>query len=373
MKQKGKKIKRYKGAFDTRGHRVRRVLTAIVVIALLFVGGYFIARPLLDAGAHLWYFGLGGADSSSQPQPSSSSPEAPQPTATPTPTPTPAPQESGDWAIVTAPQMSTPEQAAATAQALAEKGVTHVVVQLKDSEGTVWYASAVESAARSLSETPIDAAAAAEAIRDAGMTPVAGVCAYRDPLAPYADKSMAVQYAGEEGVLWLDNSPANNGKPWLNPYSETARAYVQAIALETVELGFEQVLFTDMTLPDVRSTSSANFGNTTGLEPGALFTQTVEALQTALAEQNAVCWFAYPAASVSGEDLHLTGAPVSTFGMENLLVLLPDDAEDPAAVLHSCAGAAETVVFGMESGQTPADDLRAAAEEKGYQGAVIGE
>ena len=213
MKQKGKKIKRYKGAFDTRGHRVRRVLTAIVVIALLFVGGYFIARPLLDAGAHLWYFGLGGADSSSQPQPSSSSPEAPQPTATPTPTPTPAPQESGDWAIVTAPQMSTPEQAAATAQALAEKGVTHVVVQLKDSEGTVWYASAVESAARSLSETPIDAAAAAEAIRDAGMTPVAGVCAYRDPLAPYADKSMAVQYAGEEGVLWLDNSPANNGKP----------------------------------------------------------------------------------------------------------------------------------------------------------------
>ena len=50
-----------------------------------------------------------------------------------------------------------------------------------------------------------------------------------------------------------------------------------------------------------------------------------------------------------------------------------DDAEDPAAVLHSCAGAAETVVFGMESGQTPADDLRAAAEEEGYQGAVIGE
>lgn len=372
MKQKGKKIKRYKGAFDTRGHRVRRVLTAILVVALLFVGGYFIARPLLDAGSHLWYFGLGGPDSSSQPQSSPSSSETPQSTPAPTPSPTPAPQVSGDWAIVTAAQMSTPEQAAATAQALAEKGVTHVVVQLKDSEGTVWYASAVENAARSLSETPIDAAAAAKAIRDAGMTPVAGVCAYRDPLSPYADKSMAVQYAGEEGVLWLDNSPTNNGKPWLNPYSETARGYVQAIALETVELGFEQVLFTDMTLPDVRSTSSADFGNTTGLEPGVLFTQTVETLQNALAEKGAECWFAYPAASVTGEDLRLTGAAVSTFGINNLLVLLPADAEDPAAVLHSCAGTADTVVFGLDNGQTPADDLRAKAAEEGYQGAVIG-
>lgn len=373
MKQKGKKIKRYKGAFDTRSHRVRHVLTFIVVIVLLFVGGYFIARPLLDAGAHLWYSGLGGSGSSSQPQPASSVPGTPPATPAPTPSPTPAPQESGNWAIVTAAQMSTPEQAAATAQALAQKGVTHVAVQLKDSKGTVWYASAVENAARSLSETPIDAAAAAKAIRDAGMTPVAGVCAYRDPLAPYADKSMAVQYAGEEGVLWLDNSPANNGKPWLNPYSETARAYVQDIALETVGLGFEQVLFTDMTLPDVRSTSSADFGNAAGLEPGALFTRTVETLQAALAEKNAVCWFAYGAASVTGEDLHLTGAPVSAFGIENLIVLLPGSTEDPAAVLHSCAGAAQTVVFGMADGHTPADALLAKAEEEGYQGAVIGE
>ncbi len=373
MKQKGKKIKRYKGAFDTRSHRVRHVLAIVVVIVLLFVGGYFIARPLLDAGARLWYSGLGASSSSSQPQSSASDSNTPLPTAAPTAAPTPAPQENGDWAIVTALQMSAPEQAAATAQALAEKGVTHVVVQLKDSKGTVWYASAVENAARSLAETPIDAAAAAKAIRSAGMTPVAGVCVYRDPLAPYADKSMAVQYAGEEDVLWLDNSPANNGKPWLNPYSETARAYVQAIALETVNLGFEQVLFTDMTLPDVRSTSSANFGNAAGLEPGALFAQTVETLQAALAEKDAVCWFAYKAASVTGEDLHLTGAPVSTFGIQNLIVLLPGNAEDPAAVLHACAGAAQTVVFGMENGQTPPHELRAKASEEGYQGAVIGE
>ena len=55
MNRKGKKIKHYKGSFDTGKFRRRRIFRWILLLVVLFGASYFLAPPILDMGSHVWY------------------------------------------------------------------------------------------------------------------------------------------------------------------------------------------------------------------------------------------------------------------------------------------------------------------------------
>ena len=88
---------------------------------------------------------------------------------------------------------------------------------------------------------PLDAGHIAAILREEKLIPVAQLAAFKDPISPRTDPSMAIHYNGS--ALWLDAQ--KNGNPWLNPYSTAAVEYVGDLVEEVQQLGFEQVVLTN--------------------------------------------------------------------------------------------------------------------------------
>ena len=61
---------------------------------------------------------------------------------------------------------------------------------------------------------------------------------------------MAIRYESEDGVLWLDDSVDNGGKPWLNPYSDTAQKYVLDIIYDAVDFGADAIILDGLRFPE---------------------------------------------------------------------------------------------------------------------------
>ena len=372
MNRKGKKIKHYKGSFDTGKFRRRRIFRWILLLVVLFGASYFLAPPILDMGAHVWYSVLKNESPSTDTPEVSATPD-PEATPSPTPEPTPEPEPQGDWSVVSIESVANGEIAQQTAQQLAAQGVKYAVIPLKTGDGVVHYASTVPLAAGSLSATPFDAAAAAFAFQQAGIIPVAEIWAYQDPIAPYTDRTIAVEYGSSgQGMLWLDNSVAAGGKPWLNPYSAGAQQYVKDLALEAVSLGYKQVIFRGLQFPQVKSLAGAAFGDTAGKSFDAVLNETIQQLQSALSEKGAKCWFQYSAAAVTGEDLIPAGVPVGSLSMERLLIELPSEMPDPSLVFSSVASASGEKFKGLRFATAPDETLRQLAEQNGFSQLVIG-
>ena len=190
------RVKRYKSSFyRSRGYHVRRLAIGLAVLAAIFALGWFIGPAVIDFGTSTWYSWKNGS-SRSEPVNSDESLSGPMVTETPAPTPTPEPTptpvgivEDSRWSWVDLAAVSTEQNARATAQQLAGQGVQYAVLTLKDDGGSLYYASAQELAARSLSEAAIDPAAAVAILKEEGVTAVAQLAMYRDPVAPYTDSS----------------------------------------------------------------------------------------------------------------------------------------------------------------------------------------
>ena len=318
------KVKRYRHSFYTGGQRIRRALTGLIALAALFAAGWLIGPAVIDFGTHTWYsLKAGGGDDESTSTPAATpAPEAtPVPEATPAPTPVPAAGEGG-WAFVTISGLSTPELAAATAQDLAAQGVRYAVVPCKDSQGYVYYQSAVAVAQSSISATTFDPSAV-EALKAAGITPVASLCAFRDPLAPYVDRSLAVRYQDTE-YFWLDAAADAGGRPWLNPYADGAARYIADLIGEARAMGFEQVWLTGVQFPTTAGRDKASYGDTAGLSMGQRLAQLLESWQA-----GGVCWVEYPLAEVlAGADSQLLGASCAQLGVKNLAIRAEEELTD---------------------------------------------
>ena len=315
------KIKRYRRSFSGAGDRnnlLRRILLWVLILAAIFGVGWLIAKPGLDLASSLWYSykNRGEISSSAPAEPSSS-----QPQQTPTPSATPAPETadtlSGDWAQVSLSSVDTAEKAAALADQLAQQGVQYAVLTLKDDRGYLYYNSQVPLASGSISSAVVDAASVAQAFRDAGVTPVAGLCAFKDSLAPYADRSAAVKY-GSEDITWLDSSAELGGKPWLNPNAASAQQYIADLIAEVRDLGFETVLIQNLQFPEGNGLDLAGYGEMTLSQPELLAElghryEEIEGVEV---------WFEFPAAAISGQSLTGYGASPATFGLQRVVVRL---------------------------------------------------
>ena len=313
------KIKRYRRSFSGSGDRnnlLRRILLWVLILAAIFGVGWLIAKPGLDLASSLWYSYKNRGESSSVSVPGDSS-SVSQSTSEPTATPTPEATDnlSGNWAQVSISSVDTAEKATAFAEQLAQQGVRYAVLTLKDDRGYVYYNSQVSLASSAISSTVVDAASIAKAFQDAGVTPVAGICAFKDTLAPYADRSAAVKY-GNQDITWLDSSAELGGKPWLNPNAASAQQYIADLIAEVRDLGFETVLIQNLQFPEGNGLDLAGYGEMT-LSRQELLAQLGRRYE---AIEGVEVWFEVPAAAISGQSVESYGASPASFGLQHVIV-----------------------------------------------------
>ena len=209
----------------------------------------------------------------------------------------------------------------AAAQQLKAQGAEYGLVTLKDANGVIYYASGAAAAAGSVTAAPVNPARIAAIFREEGIIPAAQLAAFKDPVSPRTDPSMAIHYNGD--ALWLDAQ--KNGNPWLNPYSEAAVEYVGDLVEELHGMGFEQVVLTNVQFPKL--SKKQDYGTTNGVSRSDQLKADIAALQTRFAG-SVTLWFSYSLDQCSTSSVSLD-VPAVTLGMENLLVTA--DSMDDAA------------------------------------------
>lgn len=143
----------------------------------------------------------------------------------------------------------------------AEAGFNSVVFDLKDDRGCLLYASAIEQgtavlrtqASRLGAEDvlPMDTLVSAAAhLREKGFEPVPRLYAFKDQVAPYALANVKIGVEGSSSSVWHDANPSKGGVPWMNPCSEEAHRYMEALVQELKTAGFSLVLLDGVQFPD---------------------------------------------------------------------------------------------------------------------------
>lgn len=241
MFKKKYKIKHYKSRIynPIRGKIIRAALI-IVIAGALFTAGWFAYEPLMKA--------INNANKEIIQNDPISKPE-------PEKKPEELPQEflDKDTVAVTVPTEKLYDLSAYYSfLASLDKEVTAVVIDMKTAAGEVTYKSNQVSVQNvgAAAENAIDLASYIDTARRAGYDVIARIYAFEDSTAPYNSADMAIRYESEDGVLWLDDSVDNGGKPWLNPYSDTAQKYVLDIVYDAVDLGVDAILLDGVRFPE---------------------------------------------------------------------------------------------------------------------------
>ena len=196
--------------------------------------------------------------------------------------------------------------------ALKAQGVEYAVLTLKDAAGNIYYASQAAAAAGGIVAEPLDAGHIAAILREEKLIPVAQLAAFKDPISPRTDPSMAIHYNGS--ALWLDAQ--KNGNPWLNPYSTAAVEYVGDLVEEVQQLGFEQVVLTNVQFPKL--SKKQDYGTTNGVSRADQLKADIAALQDRLSGK-VTLWFSYTLDQCKNSSVALD-VPALTLGVQNLLV-----------------------------------------------------
>lgn len=337
--KRGRRVKHYRRSFYSGRQRLKNVVLAVCAVALIFGVGWFAGPHILNWGAGLWYSVVHpkpGADSQSQSVPpapqsgaASSVPDVPENTALPEDQQPTSAIVEGSWTVVNLSALSSPEAIETAAANAAAAGAQYAMIPLKDASGYVYYTSAVPAAAGSIAASTVDPAAIAAAFKAAGVTPVACLSAFRDPIAAYTDRSMGIHYAGSD-YMWLDNAADAGGKPWLNPYSDAAVRYVGDLIQEVSAFGYDHVLLSTVQFP-VYVSAKQDFGDTGGQGRA-------DALRNAIAawgsrfEGAVTLWYEYSYADCQTPSAALDALP-DALGVRNLVMQAPaysEGAEPPA-------------------------------------------
>lgn len=135
---------------------------------------------------------------------------------------------------------------------LRNAGYESVAVEMKPQSGILPYLSTNSQAKqyKLIDENAVDAAEVAAAAVKAGISPVAYMSALKDGAAPHVSRENSFAYGDMLETNWLDNSVANGGKPWLNPYMENTRGYIKSLAVELYGAGFGTVLLDNVIFPE---------------------------------------------------------------------------------------------------------------------------
>lgn len=304
-KPKGRKIYKLKDSKGNMFHKpskLKTVLTTlltVLVAGLLVLVGYSVAAPI-------WAHFQGGSDDSAVESLATIAPDltgttAPTTTtATTTTTTTTHPVANiavngkeyvGQFLSAEAMQsLTTLNQALGN---IAENAT--VVVPLKVEGGSLLYASELESVQScGANGSDVTLRQMTDCIAEHGLTAIAQISVLNDNLYPNVNYDAGYVFE-EDHSRWLDNTTENDGKPWLSPFSEDARAYLQDITRELAGAGFNFVLCQDLTFPNFYDTDLDYIGKCVKDKQMRYLalTGTLNAINTAALEHGATAMFEF--------------------------------------------------------------------------------
>ena len=166
-------------------------------------------------------------------------------------------------------------------------------VTLKDSAGHICFAAS--GAAAGTVTTEEDTAAALAEMTEGSWHTIARMSCFLDPIAAKADvEAMGLKNTG--GYIFYDGNDQN----WLDPSKPAARQYLRALAGEIAEMGFDEILLTDVGYPTVGKLDKIDYN---GADRGESIRLFLEELRADLADTGVELSVELPAETIlSGAD-----------------------------------------------------------------------
>ena len=325
MSRKGTKIKRY-GSIYGRGNSSFIMLLIMATGVVAFgVAGWLLYTPVYN-----FIMGL-GSDSPVAKDPSVSVSQPSQDNSTVI-NDVPAVSKSNNMAALYIPaeKLYDSEYLVSTLDSAVDAGFNTVVTQAKDATGKVLYrsVSSIASASGVSAEKVYDASETAAVIKDKGLSPAVILHAFRDSLAPTARRDMAVHYYDTE-IYWFDNSPELGGKPWLDPYSESARKYLLEIIEELAESGFETIFLDSVQFPSGVGLDKAGFADESGKSKADVLIEFIKEAEEIAKQAQCKIVLCSDADSMApgaeNKNDWLYGGDAANLYTENVLIHLEDD------------------------------------------------
>lgn len=250
--------------YSRRKTAIRPIIGWVVAAAVLIPASYFGAR----------YLGNRNNDVAA-------TTPATQTTVTDAPVTTSAPTvETTALRGVTLPYAALRDTAAlkVTCKAAADAGDTCAVVELKTETGALYYVSETDlgKAVGAQTEDALTLAALTDAfaaMREAGLTPVVRLFAFKDATAPKKLADAKITTTGHEEWTWYDGDPQNGGKPWLNPYSDAAQTYIVSLAEELYTAGAGALLLDGVCFPTQTAQAQLAVGDNAALSKAEVLKQ----------------------------------------------------------------------------------------------------
>lgn len=206
------------------------------------------------------------------------------------------------------------------------KGYDSIMLDLKQVGGMVNYKINYkpELDANYTSQTAFDLPSIASQIKEVGLTPVAVIHTFYDNLYSKVDKTAATMYQGG-GYLWFDDSPQKGGKPWLNPYSQEAKAYINKIVDDAIASGFNDIVLGSVQFPQGYALDKIDYGENASTDKLQYLKQYVADMSLYAEGKGAVLAALLPASTMlGGEDIKYYGGDTSIIvGEKAVLDLKP--------------------------------------------------
>ncbi len=133
--------------------------------------------------------------------------------------------------------------------------INALVLEMKTEAGKLTYNSSVPEA---LDAGAANASQKAESsireMRGEGIYLAAYLSCFKDNTVPRKNQDLAVMH--RQDVTWLDEKSIS----WLSPFSEGARRYIEGLALELCELGFNEIILDRVSFAVTGQTEQIDYG-----------------------------------------------------------------------------------------------------------------
>ena len=230
-------------------------------------------------------------------------------------------------------------------------GYTAVAVTMKDSAGKIYFdaASAVSGAVDpSISQEQL------EQITGSDLHTIARLSCFHDSRAANADvEGMGLKNTG--GYIFYDG----NNSQWLDPGKPAARQYLCGLARELAELGFDEILLTDVTYPTVGKLDKIDYGETMKAENLAVF---LDEMRTAVADYDVTLSLELPAEVVAEGSDNIAGLLLANLAPQVERIYAVTTADQAESLRQAVRAASGSTDFVPELTEVPVGDLA----EQGY-------
>ncbi|MCM1363810.1 MAG: putative glycoside hydrolase [Faecalibacterium sp.] len=120
---------------------------------------------------------------------------------------------------------------------------------------------------------------------------IAGIHCFEDSIVSSQNSDLAVKYMNSD-VTWLDKREEDGGKPWLNPYSNNAREYINQIISEVSEMGVNGFLLKSVCFPESDYSDTAGYpGEKNQSERNGILLSFIKSVKKVLPASTFVCIF----------------------------------------------------------------------------------